>query len=292
MANLQLQQKHNLSSMRKLALGTWRTTYDPSVYGSMTIRMDAAMEYLQAFREKTGKKLTVTHLMAKAMGGVLEKMPDANAIMRFNRIYLRKQIGVFFQVAMADPKTGEIDLSGITVLNPEQKTTEAVYDEFSAQVKKVRAYKDEKLEQTRGLIKRLPYFMLKPFVWTIGFLSYTLNLDLRWLNIPKDAFGSVMITNIGSLGLEEAYVPLVPYSRVPLLLAMGPVQDTPVVENGEVVIAKTMKLYATFDHRILDGSHAAVMSRVLQKWFASPFEYFDPLEDKQMVEVDAPASSG
>ena len=44
MANLQLQQKHNLSSMRKLALGTWRTTYDPSVYGSMTIRMDAAME--------------------------------------------------------------------------------------------------------------------------------------------------------------------------------------------------------------------------------------------------------
>ena len=153
MANLELHKKQKLSSMRKLALGTWRDAYDPSVYGSMTLRMEKAVEYLHAFREKKGKKLTLTHMMAKAMGGVLQQMPDANAILRFNRIYLRQNIGVFFQVAMKDPKTGEIDLSGITVQNPEQKTTEDIYDEFDAQVKKVRAYKDEKLESTRSLIK-------------------------------------------------------------------------------------------------------------------------------------------
>ena len=45
------------------------------------------------------------------MGMVLHEMPDANAILRFNRIYLREDIGVFFQVAMEDPQTGELDLS-------------------------------------------------------------------------------------------------------------------------------------------------------------------------------------
>ena len=52
MPNLILQPKQKLSSMRKLAIGTWRTTYDPSVYGSMSLRMDKTLEYLEEFRKK------------------------------------------------------------------------------------------------------------------------------------------------------------------------------------------------------------------------------------------------
>jgi len=58
-----------------------------------------------------------------------------------------------------------------------------------------------------------------------------------------------MITNIGSLGLDMAWVPIVPYSRVPILLAVGEVRDIPVAENGEIVVRKVMKINATFDHR-------------------------------------------
>ena len=47
-----------------------------------------------------------------------------------------------------------------------------------------------------------------------SFLSYTFNLDLRWAGIPRDPFGSAMVTNVGSIGLPTALVPLVPYSRV------------------------------------------------------------------------------
>ena len=41
---------------------------------------------------------------------------------------------------------------------------------------------------------------------------YTFNLDLSGLGMPRDAFGGVTITNVGSLGLDIAYVPLVPYT--------------------------------------------------------------------------------
>ena len=114
MPNIDLELKDDVSSFRRIALGTWETTYDPSVYGTMEVRMDKAMEYLAAFRKATGKRATVTHLVAKAMGAALARMPDANAILRFSKIYLRKKTGIFFQVAMDDEGEGKIDLSGAT----------------------------------------------------------------------------------------------------------------------------------------------------------------------------------
>lgn len=278
MPNLDLVPKQELSSFRRIAIGTWRTAYDPSVYGSLSIEMDEALRYLEAFRERTGRRLTLTHMMARAVAAVLHEMPDANAVLRFNRIYLRQDVGVFFQVAMEDDETGEIDLSGCTIHDADGKSLLEIVDEFTRVVRKVRARRDEQLENTRTMFKRIPFFLLRPVVNLIGWLSFGLNLDLRALGIPRDPFGSVMVTNVGSLGLEAAYVPLVPYSYVPLLVAMGAVKPEPRVCDGEVVVRRVMRVYATFDHRILDGSHAATMARVLRRWFEDPFSHFDDLD--------------
>jgi hypothetical protein len=120
--------------------------------------------------------------------------------------------------------------------------------------------------------------LLRPLLNFISFMSFTLNLDLRWAGIPSDPFGSIMITNVGSLGLDVAYVPLVPYSRVPILLAVGAVKDKAIVEDGKIVPGKMMSVNATFDHRLIDGFHAASMSKVLRKYLEHPYENFDKLE--------------
>ena len=67
MPNLKLKQKKNLSSFRRIAIGTWKTVGDPSVYGSLTLKMGKALEYLDRFREVTGKRVTLSHMMAKAV---------------------------------------------------------------------------------------------------------------------------------------------------------------------------------------------------------------------------------
>lgn len=275
MPNLELVRKDDVSSFRKIAIGTWRTAYDPSVYGTIELRMDEAMRYIAAFREKYNKKLTVSHLMAKAAAMVLQECPDANAILRWNRVYLRQRIGVFFQVVMTDEGAHKVDLSGATLYDVEGKSLVEIYDEFNAKVESVRARKDPALEKTRATFLGIPYFALNGILRFISFLSYTLNLDLRRFGIPNDPFGSIMITNIGSLGLDTAYVPLVPYSRVPILIATGAVKDVPLVEEGKIVPAKVMRVNATFDHRFIDGFHASVMSRVLRQWIEHPFEHFD-----------------
>ena len=277
MPNLELVRKDDVSSFRKIAIGTWRTAYDPSVYGTMELRMDEAVRYIAEFREKTGKRLTLSHMIAKAAAMVLKECPDANAILRWNRVYLRKRIGVFFQVVMTDEGASKVDLSGATLYDVEGKSLVEIYDEFNDKVDKVRARKDPALEKTRSTFLGIPYFALGTVLRLISFLSYTLNLDLRRFGIPQDPFGSIMITNIGSLGLDTAYVPLVPYSRVPILIATGAVKDVPVVEQGKIVPGKVMRVNATFDHRFIDGFHASVMSRILRQWLEHPYDHFDKL---------------
>lgn len=275
MGNLELERKQQPSTFRKLAIGSWRDAFDPSVYGSLTLRMEQALAYMAAFRAHTGRHLTVTHLMARAVGSVLHQVPDANAILRGGRLYLRKRVSIFFQVAIEDPQTGEIDLSGMILRDPERKSLVEIVDECNAKIAEVKARKDREVEQTRGLLKRLPGALMYPAMRLTSLLSYELNLDLRRFGVPRDAFGSVMITNIGSIGLQEAYVPLFPHSRTPLLLAIGAVEDAPVVDHGVLAVGKTMKVCATFDHRILDGAHAAVMARALRAHFERPFETLD-----------------
>jgi len=278
MPNLELRRKDDLSSFRKIAIGSWETTYDPSVYGSLEFRMDDAMRYIAEFRRITGRRLTVSHLMAKVAAMALAACPDANAIMRWNRIYLRKRIGVFFQVVMTDEGDGKTDLSGATLYDVETKSLVEICDDFEKKVATVRARKDPALEKTRGTFKSAPFFILNLMMKTIAFLSFTLNLDLRWAGIPSDPFGSLMITNVGTLGLDVAYVPLLPFSRVPILLALGAVKEKAIVENGAVVVAKMMTMSATFDHRIIDGFHAAQLSKVFRQWLEHPFEHLDALD--------------
>lgn len=277
MPNLNLVPKKDLSSFRRIAIGTWRDAYDPSIYGQLRLRADKVLSYLDEFRARTGKRLTITHLMAKAVAIVMAEMPDANAVLRFNRIYLRQDIGVFFQVAMEDPINKQVDLSGATIFDAHKKTFVEIVDEFEARVAKVRAGKDKELEGTRSTFKKIPFLFLNKFLDLLSFFSFTLNLDLRFLGIPKDPFGSAMVTNVGSLGLEEAFVPLVPYSKVPLLLAVGAVQDEPVVEDGRVIAAKVLHACATIDHRVLDGMHASHMSKTMRKIFDDPERWLGPL---------------
>ena len=112
MPNLELTPKHDVSSFRKIAIGTWADAYDPSVYGTMEVNMDEAMRYLADFRARTGRKLTVSHMMAKVAAMALKEVPDANAVLRWKRIYLRKRIGIFFQVVMTDEGDGKTDQIG------------------------------------------------------------------------------------------------------------------------------------------------------------------------------------
>lgn len=277
MAHLDLIPKGEISSFRKLAIGSWRTAYDPTVYGTLSVRMEKALEYIEKFREKTGVRLTVTHLVTKAVAEALRRCPDANAVLRFNKIYLRKTVCLSVLVVQTDQGDGKVDLTAAKIDHADTKSLLEMAREMQAAVDKVRQRKDQALEKSKGTVQRIPFMLMNVFMNFLGFLMYQLNLDLSFLGMPRDAFGGATITSIGSLGLDVAYVPLVPYTHVPIFVAPGAVSDEPVVQDGKVIAGKVMRINASFDHRFIDGMHAAVLAKTMRELLENPFEKFDPL---------------
>ncbi len=278
MGHLKLVKKSEISSFRKLAIGSWTTAYDPTVYGSMTIRMEKALRYIERFREVHGIRLTVTHLVTKAVAEALRRCPDANAILRFNKIYLRQGVTISVLVVQTDQGDGKVDLTAAKIDHAETKTLKEIAAEMQAAIDRVRQRKDAALEKGKGTIGMIPFLFMNAFLKLLAFVMYTLNIDMSWAGMPKDAFGGATVTNVGSLGLDVAYVPLVPYTRVPIFVAPGAVVEEPVVEDGKVVPGKVMRMSASFDHRFIDGMHASVLAKTVRELLENPFEKLDPLE--------------
>jgi pyruvate dehydrogenase E2 component (dihydrolipoamide acetyltransferase) len=276
--NLDLVPKQEISSFRKLAIGTWHTAYDPSVYGTLTLRMDRALEYIKAFRHSTGRRLTVTHLVAKACAEALRRCPDANAILRWNKVYLRRGVTVSVLVVQTAGGDGEVDLTVTTIERAHEKNLVQIVDELDRTIERARHRRDRAVEETKRAIGHIPSLFMNAFLRLLSFVMYTLNLDLSKLGLPRDPFGALTVTNVGSLGLENAYVPLVPYTRTPVLVVPGAVRDEPVVEDGKVVPGKVMRVSATFDHRFIDGFHASMLARTVREMLEDPFRCFDRLD--------------
>src|SRR5256885_1397161 len=88
-----------LSSWRKVAIGTWRSCGDPSVYAIVDADIGPGLAYLEKARKATGAKVTLTHFIGRAIAETLARHPEINCILRLGRLYPRKTVDVFFQVA-------------------------------------------------------------------------------------------------------------------------------------------------------------------------------------------------
>jgi pyruvate dehydrogenase E2 component (dihydrolipoamide acetyltransferase) len=259
--------------IRKMAMGTWKTAKDPSVYGFAEIDMLNAMNALDDYNKKHGVKVTPTHLVGRAITYCMQKRPEVNGLIRGSRIYLRKEVDLFFQVSIPgkghDKRKGA-DLSGTVVKKAETKTLAEIAKELTGQADKMKHGDYGDLKKSMNIFKLLPWWFTGIFLDFISWLNYGLNLNLSWLGVPKDPFGSVMITNVGGLGVEVAWAPLVPYSRVPVLLTVGSIRKKPWVVDDKVEIRPIMAIGVTFDHRFVDGIHVAQMAEDFKYCFAHP----------------------
>ena len=269
--NVELGPPMRLSAWRKIAIGTWRTAGDPSVYGILEVDVAPALKYLEKLKAETGLRLTLSHVIGRAIAEVLKRNPQINCILRWGRLYPRKRVDVFFQVASDD--TGK-DLSGMTIRDADQKSVPEIAREMQEKIELIRQKGDPAFKRMKGTMGFLPGFLVGLALDLAGYLTYALNIWTPLLGSPRDPFGSCMVTNIGSLGLDTAFAPLVPYSRCPLLLALGVAKDTPVVRDGKIEIAKIVRICATFDHRLIDGVHAAHMTKAIAKVMADPEREF------------------
>lgn len=262
---------HNPSSWRRISIANWRAPNDPTVYGHFPLEFSKGQTYLDTINQNSPHKITPTHLVAKAVAQVLKKYPDLNGIIRWNAIYLRNSIDVFLQVAIdaADPSE-KPDLSGAKIEKCDQKSLSQIAEELKQKCRDIRQKEDPQFKKTLGMVNGLPNFVLKWFVKLLSFLIYNLDLSLPKWGLPHDPFGSVMVTSVGMFKAPAGYAPLVPISRVPLIICVGECALKPWVVDGAVVARPILDLTATFDHRFIDGLTGTRMLHYFKEILADP----------------------
>jgi pyruvate dehydrogenase E2 component (dihydrolipoamide acetyltransferase) len=91
------------------------------------------------------------------------------------------------------------------------------------------------------------------------------NRDLE----PEEFEGATFTTsNLGMFGIEEFTAIINPPNSA--ILAIGETRDTPVVEDGEVVPGKRMKVTLSCDHRVVDGATGADFLDSVRSYLEEP----------------------
>ncbi len=255
-----------LRGWRKLAVHTWSPPRDPSTYALVDVRMDAALAYCERLRRETGVRVTVTHLTVHGVALALKQFPQMNGIVARGRIMLRDSVDIFMQVATS----GGTELSGFKVTDADHKTPLEIALAAEERVARIRARRDRQVERTKSVLDRVPARLLGPMMRAIAYLTYDRDLDLSRFGIVKDEFGTAMVSNVGVFGIRAAFGPIVPFSRTPMVVLMGAVEDRVVAENGRPVVRQMMTLCVTLDHRFMDGYHGGEMARITRDYLQNP----------------------
>jgi len=80
--------------------------------------------------------------------------------------------------------------------------------------------------------------------------------------------GSFTISNLGMFGITDFIAVINPPQSS--ILAVGGIQEKPVVKDGKVTVGKTMSITLSADHRVVDGSDGAKFIKDVQKYLENP----------------------
>ena len=263
--------KTPLKGWRKIAAATWGKPVDPQIYGDLEIDATNVLSFIEDVKAAGGPKITVTHMVGKALAYSMGEHPDLNARLYRGKFVERPSVDVFFIVSAE----GGSELSGVKVFEADRKSVIEIAEELAGRAGKIRTGDDNEMGTTRKMISSTPRSFMKPALRISAWLTADRDLDLKRFGLPRQAFGSVMVSSVGMFGIGHAYAPLSPYYRIPFLALVGEVQKRAVVIDDEIVARPMFTIAATLDHRYLDGFHAARLSRSVREYLEDP-KRFEP----------------
>lgn len=252
------------SQRRKIAIATWRAPKESRLHARMAVDASAVLAYCARKRAESGVQVTPAAVVGMAFARGVLQVPAFRHRVVFGR--LRRFEGQ--DVAFAVDIDGGDDLAPTKVREVDAKTVVEVAGELEAGAARLRARADRAHTTSTGIVRLVPWFLLRPLLAVASVLNGGLGLPA--FGQPAHPLGSLFVTNIGSFGLDEGYVAPLPFARVPLYVCIGAVADAPMAVDGQVVVRPRIVITATADHRVVDGAHAAKLARLVRGYLADP----------------------
>jgi pyruvate dehydrogenase E2 component (dihydrolipoamide acetyltransferase) len=264
------------STRRKLAIASWSPPREGNIYGKLTVDVTEALAYVDWLREKTGEKVTITHLVGKAVAMGLAAAPGLNGVIRFGAFVPHGSVDISYLVALEEGK----DLAKARVADADKKGVADIAKELRELATKLHRGEDEQFKKSMGPLKLLPTWVIRPLVYATGFVASVLGWSIPALGVERFPFGGAIITNVGVFGLDEGFAPPTPWAHVPTYVLMGSVREMPVVIDGVVVVRKQITICATIDHRYMDGAQGGKLAKVVRDVLERPWQTLEALQGR------------
>ena len=258
-----------LGSFRRFALAFWRPPSDGTIYGTLFVDATNMLALAKKVEAEHGVKLTPGHVVGKGLALGMRAAPQFNSKVIWGTVYQKETVDLYFQVDVEGGK----DLSGVLVERADEKSIVDIAKELREKAQNLRAGKDQQYEKTqKGLFSRFPPFIIRRILNFLTFCEFNLGIPLTFLpGVKKDAFGTCMLTNVGNFGIDIAYAPLIPVTRVGVISLVGRIVDEPMVVDGKIEIRPKLTASATFDHRLGNGAQIATLVKTARAYMENPY---------------------
>jgi pyruvate dehydrogenase E2 component (dihydrolipoamide acetyltransferase) len=251
-----------MSDWRLVSSTIYGRPNDGKVFGFAELDMTHALAYIEKKRA-SGVKMTVSTLFTSVLARAMKETPDVNAYVRRGRICKRDYVDVHLTVLADDAG----NLVSLTIEHADQLSPDVLAAIFREKLTQIRK---EGAKPAGGFITKIPWPFRRWLFVLARFVVYDLGIELKPLGLHSRRFGSVMLTNVGSVGVDAAFGSLMPAASIPAIFGLGTLMDKPMVVDGVVVPRKALTLTATMDHRIADGAHGGRLLWLIRKYVAKP----------------------
>lgn len=253
------------TSWRKVASTIYRKPIDSKIYGSVDLDVTELEKFITKKR-KEGIKTTLTYIITLILGrAIRQEVPELNTFVKRGKIKQREQVDATVSVLLAGGQMGSVKVE-----NADQQTIAEISKTIGDKIAQSRKGNENDTMQSKNFLSSIPW----PFRNWVFKLYRTLTIhwgiSLPGVGLDSNSFGSYVVSNIGSVGLDTGYGSLLPSSNVSFVMILGSVIKKPVIVNDEIVIRKIMTISATLDHRVVDGSHGGKMFRIIKYLIKNP----------------------
>lgn len=238
-------------------------------YYAKSFEISEADRWLREQRTSGYKGMGMLHLFIAAYLRTCAELPGLNRFVAGRRLYAHNDI----EVVMALKKNMSVDGDETTIKIPfsPSDTVYDVYRKLNKEVDKVKnSDEDNGTDAFANTMAKLPRFMLRFVLWILRVSDY-------FGLIPKDLLdvspfhGSMIITDLGSLGIGPVYHHIYNFGTLPVFIAFGAKRRAYELDrNGNVVEKKYIDAKFTLDERIVDGYYYATAFKLINKYIQNP----------------------
>ena len=196
------------------------------------------------------------HIMLAAYVRVISQKPALNRFISGQRIYARNNIEVNMTIKK-DLREDSPDTCISVIFEPDDTIID-VYEKFNAAVQKEKDKEDldSGFDKTAGTLASLPRPILRAAIRLLFWLDYHGWLP-KALTDLSPFHGSMIITDLGSLGLNPIYHHIYNFGSTSLFFGMGTQERIAVVEGGQTRMKRFLPIGITADERVCSGAHYA-----------------------------------